>query len=133
MKFIHNDLGQRKKGDVVEVTLTSGANVRLLDSHNLGAYRNGRAHKFTGGLATRSPVRLAIPSSGHWHVAVDMQGLRGSTRASVRVIPGSALSPLPPIRESRIRLQDIADNMAEAAPDHSPDDRRLGSEGDGAG
>jgi hypothetical protein len=42
MKFIHNDLGQRKKVDVVEVTLSSGANVRLLDSHNLSAYRNGR-------------------------------------------------------------------------------------------
>ena len=41
MRFIHKDLGQRKKGDVVEVTLSSGANVRLLDSHNLSAYRNG--------------------------------------------------------------------------------------------
>ncbi|HGG6428063.1 TPA: DUF1883 domain-containing protein [Salmonella enterica subsp. enterica serovar Kottbus] len=30
-----------------------------------------------GGLAKRSPIRLQIPSSGHWHIAVDMQGLRG--------------------------------------------------------
>jgi hypothetical protein len=125
MKFIHNDLGQRKKGDVVDVTLSSGANVRLLDSHNLIAYRNGRPHRAIGGLATRSPIRLAIPSSGHWHVAVDMQGLRGSTRASVRVIPGSALRPLPPIRESRTRLQDIADNLVEAAPERSVEDRAF--------
>lgn len=96
MQFIHNDLGQRKRGEIVEVTLTSGANVRLMDSSNFSNYKNGRQHRYTGGLAKRSPLRLQIPSSGHWHVAVDMQGLRGSTRASVRVLPGA----LPEIREA---------------------------------
>lgn len=69
--------------------LTSGANVRLMDSSNFSNYKNGRTHRFHGGLAKVSPLRLAIPSSGHWHVAIDMQGLRGSTRASVRVLPGA--------------------------------------------
>jgi Domain of unknown function (DUF1883) len=96
MGFIHTDLGQCKRGEMVEVTLTSGANVRLMDSSNFANYKNGRRHRYTGGLAKRSPVRLQIPSSGHWHVAVDMQGLRGSTRASVRVLPGA----LPEIREA---------------------------------
>lgn len=95
MQFIHTDLGQRKRGEIVEVTLTSGANVRLMDSSNFNSYKNGRRHRYTGGLAKRSPVRLQIPSTGHWHVAVDMQGLRGSTRASVRVLPGV----LPDIQE----------------------------------
>lgn len=125
MNFIHTDLGQRSKGDVVEVTLSSGANVRLLDSNNFSAYRNGRQHRFHGGLATKSPTRIVIPSSGRWHLAVDMQGLRGSVRSSVRVIPGSALRPLPPIRESRQRLQDIADNLAAAAPDPADGDREF--------
>lgn len=89
MQFIHNDLGQRKRGEIVEVTLTSGANVRLMDSSNFNSYKNGRRHRYTGGLAKKSPLRLQIPSSGHWHVAIDMQGLRGSTRASVRVLPGA--------------------------------------------
>lgn len=79
----------------MEVTLTNGANVRLMDSSNFSNYKNGRRHKYTGGLAKRSPVRLQIPSSGHWHVAVDMQGLRGNTRASVQVLPGA----LPEIQE----------------------------------
>jgi Domain of unknown function (DUF1883)/TIR domain len=96
MQFIHTDLGQRKKGEIVEVTLTSGANVRLLDSSNFSSYRNGQQHRFAGGLAKQSPIRLSIPSSGHWHVAVDMQGLRGSTRAAVKVLPGI----LPEIRET---------------------------------
>ena len=96
MNFIHTDLGQRKRGEIVEITLTSGANVRLMDSSNFSNYKNGRPHRYTGGLAKSSPIRLQIPSSGHWHVAVDMQGLRGSTKASVRVLP----SALPEIREA---------------------------------
>lgn len=86
MQFIHNDLGFRQAGDLVEVTLTAGANVRLMDSNNFNAYRNGRQHNYIGGLARQSPVRLRIPNSGTWHVAVDMQGLRGSTTVSVNVI-----------------------------------------------
>jgi len=86
MQFIHTDLGIRQGGEIVEVTLTTGANVRLMDSSNLSSYRSGRQHRFYGGLARRSPIRIPIPSSGHWHVAVDMQGLQGSTRASVRVL-----------------------------------------------
>ncbi|MFN0244755.1 MAG: DUF1883 domain-containing protein [Planctomycetota bacterium] len=96
MNFIHNDLGHRQRGEIVEVTLTSGANVRLMNSSDFSSYRNGRRHRYIGGLATKSPIRLQIPSSGHWHVAIDMQGLRGSTRASVTVLPGV----LPPIREA---------------------------------
>lgn len=96
MNFIHNDLGHRQRGEIVEVTLTSGANVRLMDSSNFSNYKNGRQHRYVGGLAQRSPLCLPIPSTGHWHVAIDMQGLRGSTRASVRMLPG----PLPEIREA---------------------------------
>ena len=96
MQFIHNNLGHRKSGEVVEVTLTSGANVRLMDQSNFTSYKAGRRHRYFGGLARRSPVRLQIPHSGHWHVAIDMQGLRGRARASVRVLP----SALPAIRDT---------------------------------
>lgn len=96
MKFVHHDLGQRRRGEIVEITLSgNAANVRLMDSSNLQNYRNGRNHRYTGGLAKRSPVRLQIPSSGHWHVAVDLQGLRGNVRSSARVLP----SALPPLQE----------------------------------
>tara|TARA_R110002049_G_scaffold295239_6_gene482455 strand:+ start:3289 stop:4050 length:762 start_codon:yes stop_codon:yes gene_type:complete len=95
LQFIHNDLGQRKRGDVVEVTLTSGANVRLMDSTNFNSYKNGRRHQYTGGLAKKSPLRLQIPRLGHWYIVVDMQGLKGSTKASVRMLP----SALPTIQD----------------------------------
>ena len=95
MNFLHNDLEHRNRGEIVEITLTNGANVRLMDSSNFANYKRGRRHQYIGGLAKRSPLRLQIPRSGHWHIAIDMQGLRGSTEASVRVVPG----PLPEIRE----------------------------------
>lgn len=111
MQFIHNDLGQRKRGEIVEITLTSGANVRLMSSSDFSSYKNGRQHRYIGGLVKRSPIRLQIPSSGHWHVAVDMQGLRGSTRASVRVLP----SPLPELREAP--LSSIPSLVRELPPE----------------
>lgn len=96
MQFIQMDLGQRNAGEVVEITLTSAANVRLMDSSNFSNYKNGRQHRYVGGLAKQSPLRLQIPNSGHWYVAVDMQGLRGSTKASFRMLPGA----LPEIRQA---------------------------------
>ncbi|WP_371263920.1 DUF1883 domain-containing protein [Nitrosomonas sp. Nm58] len=50
---------------MVEVTLTSGANVCLMNSSDFSSYKNGRPHRCIGGLATRSRVRFQIPSSGH--------------------------------------------------------------------
>ena len=112
MKFIHNDLGQRKRGEIVEITLSgNAANVRLMDSSNFSNYKNGRRHTYYGGLVKRSPVRLQIPNSGHWHVTVDMMGLRGTTRASVRVLP----SPLPEFREAP--LSSVPSLVRDIPPD----------------
>lgn len=110
MNFLHFDLGHCQRGDIVEVTLTAGANVRLMTSSEFSNYKNGRQHRFIGGLAKRSPVRLQVTSSGHWYVAVDMQGLRGSTRAAVRKLPGM----LPEIREAP--LSSVPSLVREPAP-----------------
>jgi hypothetical protein len=117
MQYIDIDLGRCERGDIAEVVLSAGANVRLMDQSNFSRYRNGQEHRYHGGLARQSPVRLAIPSSGYWHVAVDMQGLRGSVRAGGRRIPGQLLQPLPSLREQRPMLRNIADNIAAAVPD----------------
>jgi hypothetical protein len=97
MRFIQHDLGYRTGGEIVEVTLSgNAANVRLMDSSNFSNYKNGRQHRYYGGLAKRSPVRLQIPHAGHWYVTVDMQGLRGTVRSSARILP----RPLPALREA---------------------------------
>ncbi len=90
MNFTHYDLGHLDAGRIVEVTLSgSAANVRLMDSSNFSSYKNGRQHRYYGGLIKQSPYRVSVPSSGRWHVTVDMAGLRGTTRSSIRVLPGA--------------------------------------------
>jgi hypothetical protein len=96
MNFNVYDLGKLKAGERVQVTLQgSAANVRLMDTSNYQSYKSGRKHKYYGGLITKSPIVLGVPNSGHWYVTVDMQGLRGNTRSSVKVLP----SALPTYRE----------------------------------
>lgn len=122
-RFLHSDLGHRSRGDVLEVTLTRGANVRLLDSSNYHKYRRGEQHRYRGGLAKKSPARIMIPSDGHWHGVVDLQGLRGSTQAGFRVINRSALQPLPPIREPRADIAALVNNALEGV--HVEDEREF--------
>ena len=45
-----------KEKEIVEITLTSGANVRLMDSSNFSSYKNGRRHSHIGGLAKALPM-----------------------------------------------------------------------------
>lgn len=101
MNFTHYDLGYRPAGETIEVTLSgSAANVRLMDSSNFSSYRNGRAHRYQGGLVKRSPFIVTIPHAGHWHITVDMAGLSGTTRSSIRkmnlprTLPEATQAPL---------------------------------------
>jgi hypothetical protein len=99
VNFNYWDLGQQPAGAIVQVTLTgNAANVRLFDSSNYSAFKAGRRATGYGGHATRSPVRLQVPRSGHWYVVVDYGGLPGRGRAGVQVLPGR----LPAIRERTI-------------------------------
>ena len=96
LKFTHYNLGHQSRGTTIEVTLQgNAANVQLLDSLDFQNYKSSKRYKYSGGLASRSPVQLTIPRNGHWHVTVDLRGLRGQVRSSIRILP----DPLPPIRE----------------------------------
>ena len=120
MKFIHHRLGHVAVGSVVEVTLQgNSANVRLMDQSNFTNYKAGRRHRYHGGLAKQSPVRLQVPHSGTWHVTVDMQGLRGTVRSGARVIAAETLKPLPAINEGSLR--DIPSLVRNAAQEQVPD------------
>jgi hypothetical protein len=115
VQYIHSDLGQRKRGDVVEVQLQgSAANVVLLDSSNFSAFKNGRQHRYYGGLAKNSPVHLTVPHSGHWYAVVYIPaGYRGSVRAGFRLLPGA----LPALRQTSASalgaIRQAADEYAE--------------------
>lgn len=83
--YVKYDLGQQHAGAVAVVTVDTRANVMLMDSANLQRYRSGGRFNYVGGQALRSPVRLSVPNSGHWHVILDLGGARGSIRSSVTV------------------------------------------------
>ncbi len=96
-QFSQYDIGHLKRGSTVVVTLRgNAANVRLLDSANLSAFRSGRQHRMHGGLAKSSPVRLQVPSDGRWYVVVDLIGMApgAQVRSAVSVEP----PPLPALR-----------------------------------
>lgn len=127
MNFNHYDLGYRRDGETVVVTLSgSAANVRLMDSSNFQSYRSGRGHRYIGGLAKSPPVRLGIPHSGNWHVTVDMRGLRGTVRSGVCVEPVPP-GPLPPIQEAPLTSIPSLVRHHEAPPvfPDSPDTREF--------
>ncbi|MEY3286859.1 MAG: hypothetical protein RL500_1589 [Pseudomonadota bacterium] len=89
MKFLYTDLGPRQAGEVVQVSLTAVANVRLMDTPNFTNFKSGVKHIYTGGVVRQSPVRLTIPSPGHWHAVIDTTGIQGTPGVSavVKVVP----------------------------------------------
>jgi hypothetical protein len=90
MDFVYYDLNQLRGGEVVEVTLDTAANVRLLDSPNLQGYRGGRQYNFYGGYVTQTPYRVRVPHGGHWHLVIDLGGYSGQVRSGVRVLGAGA-------------------------------------------
>ncbi len=133
MKYNLSDLGNRKRGETVEITLRgSAANVRLMDSSNYQKYKNGRRHKYIGGLARKSPINLQIPSTGRWYVTIDMQGLRGTVRSSVRMLPNAlprlrqpALSTVPSLvqKDKEMAEYDFVQKKYDVFISHASEDK----------
>lgn len=90
MKFLHFD-AWTETGDVIRVDLEgSEANVLVLDDSNFNSYRHGSPLQlYYGGHYRQSPVFITPPSTGPWHVVVDLGGGAGSVRAQVRVLQGA--------------------------------------------
>jgi hypothetical protein len=87
MEHVRYDLGNLDKGSTVVVTLRNQANVQLMTSSDYNSYKAGRRYRYHGGRVTRSPFRIAVPSNGHWVVAIDLGGYTGRISASVAVEP----------------------------------------------
>lgn len=85
MNFLHYEF-DLSGNDVVEVTLDKQANVRLLDDANYSLYKSWERHRYFGGLAKSSPVRIPAPHEGHWHLVIDLGGYAGTVRASARAL-----------------------------------------------
>lgn len=86
------DLGQQARGTVVEVVLSCINNIRLMDDDNFNLYAESKNSRFFGGRAEKSPTRLIIPKTGHWHVVVDKVGFQALANSNVRAIPPKTLN-----------------------------------------
>ena len=87
LPFTHYDLKDIRAGVTIEITLSAVANVRLMTEADFDRFKNAREHKFLGGVAKKSPIRLTIPKDAHWHVVVDTEGLTGKAESSIRIVP----------------------------------------------
>ncbi|MCB5205086.1 DUF1883 domain-containing protein [Neorhizobium sp. T786] len=92
-RFTHYDIKGQRAGTVVEVTLNTVNNVRMMNVGNFQRFRELLDFKYIGGVAKKSPVRLVIPEDGHWHVIVDMEGHHVLADSSVKVIPPATAVP----------------------------------------
>lgn len=88
-RYTHYDLKEQRAGAVIEITLSAVANVRLMNAPNFQRFTETMQHKFVGGVAKKSPIRLTIPEAGHWHIIVDMEGHTGMAESSVKMVDRS--------------------------------------------
>ena len=88
-----------------------------MDLSNFQSYKAGRRYTYHGGHATRSPVQIPVPHTGHWHVAIDLGGYSGTMRSAVNVIP--APYRLPEINEAP--LSSVPSLLRDSEPPQADD------------
>ena len=119
MNYSVYDLKQRKSGEVVEVQLSAGANVLLLDSSNYSSFKAGRRHNYYGGLARQTPVRLQIPETA--------TGSSSSTWAGSKEASATACSN-PSRRPARASPTRPPHDLEDVAASDPADDLPAGTE-----
>ncbi len=86
MNYLHYTV-QAGPGELVAVTLSDRANVRLLDSLNYYKYKLGKKYDTTdGGETMDPPVTMRAPYKASWHVVIDLGPSGGEVRADIKVI-----------------------------------------------
>ncbi len=86
-RYTHYDLKALRAGSTIEVTLNAVANVRLMTAGNFQRFTELLDFQYIGGVARKSPIKLAVPESGHWHLIVDEEGHHGLAGSSVTMMP----------------------------------------------
>lgn len=110
LQFQQFDLGQCSGGDVCRVELSRAANVFLVDSRGLAAFKRDSQFRYWGGLITTSPHDFVIPSSGRWHIVGHCWGLAHDAEISVASL--RTVGTMPAAAPSLVDLASIASNAA---------------------
>ena len=91
-RFTHYDLKELRVGTVIEISLSAVNNVRLVNAGNFQRFTELLDFKYLGGVAKKSPIRLVIPETTHWHLIVDSEGHHGLAESSVKMLPPEAVA-----------------------------------------
>ncbi|MBQ6313498.1 DUF1883 domain-containing protein [Candidatus Saccharibacteria bacterium] len=86
MEFGYFDLGYLAGGEIVEVSISSAANVCLMEYADFFYYKNGCSFNYRGGYSRYSPVRITVPHGGRWYVTVDLGGYSGRLSYDCQII-----------------------------------------------
>ena len=104
MKFLHKQY-QAKKKEIIEVELDRAAKVKFMTAMDFKQYKNGRSHKYYGGLFEESPVRFVLPHDAVWYAVVEK---------------GTSADPQDVVASTRLMLPNgaVVSSMAADAPQH---------------
>jgi hypothetical protein len=118
LPFHEFNLGQRHRGEAFRVHLTAAANVFMVDSANLSAFKRNANFRAQGGLIERTPHDFVVPSGGHYYIVAHSWGLRNSAKIEIEElrIPG----PMPPAAHHQVDMSSIAANAAGFSGDGPP-------------
>ncbi|MDH6296222.1 hypothetical protein M2315_002688 [Agrobacterium fabrum] len=75
-RYTHYDLKELRAGTTLEISLSSVNNVRLMTGANFQRFTELLDFKYLGGVAKKSPIRIAVPETMHWHLIIDAEGQR---------------------------------------------------------
>ncbi|MDS7597369.1 DUF1883 domain-containing protein [Agrobacterium tumefaciens] len=89
-RFTHYDLKELRAGTIIEISLSAVNNVRLMTGANFQRFTELLDFKYLGGVAKKSPIRITIPETLHWHLVVDAEGHSGLAESSVKMLPAPA-------------------------------------------
>ena len=86
-RYTHYDLKELRAGTIIEVSLSAINNVRLMTGANFQRFTELLDFTYLGGVAKKSPIRIAIPETMHWHLVIDADGHNGLAESSVKMLP----------------------------------------------
>lgn len=117
VEFFQYRWNRLEKGSTIVVTLSTAANVRLMDSTNFNAYKKGRNHRLAGGgLVKKTPFRIVVPRTGSWYLTIDLMGLKAT-----RVRHSAAVEP-PPLPTAKSAPLAALSGIQHERPPVVPDD-----------
>lgn len=71
MQYDLYDFGDRPKGTILEITLSTPTTIRLVDKVNFDIFQHGADYRCAKKYVNVSPYRVVIPEDRHWYLMIE--------------------------------------------------------------